>query len=116
MKAREIRVRFAPSPTGFLHIGNIRTFVFNWLFAKQNKGKIVLRFEDTDTERSKKEFEDNIIADLKWLGLDYDEFGGRQSERKDVHKRYLQKLLDEGKAYTDEGAIKLKVLPDVKIS
>ena len=73
MNAQEIRVRFPPSPTGFLHIGNIRTFIFNWLFAKQNNGKIVLRFEDTDIERSKKEFEDAIVADLKWLGLDYDE-------------------------------------------
>ena len=108
MNAREIRVRFPPSPTGFLHIGNIRTFVFNWLFAKQNNGKIVLRFEDTDSERSKKEYEDAIVADLKWLGLDYDEVY-RQSERKEIHKKYLQNLLDSGKAYLDEGAIKLKV-------
>src|SRR3989344_4596950 len=114
MEPREIRVRFPPSPTGYLHIGNIRTFVFNWLFAKQNNGKIVLRFEDTDTERSKKEFEASIEADLKWLGLDYDEVY-RQSERKEIHKKYLQQLMDAGKAYLDGGAVKLKVEPGQKI-
>ena len=114
MNAQEIRVRFPPSPTGFLHIGNIRTFIFNWLFAKQNNGKIVLRFEDTDIERSKKEFEDAIVADLKWLGLDYDEVF-RQSARKEIHKKYLQQLLDFDKAYLDESAIKLKVAKDKKI-
>lgn len=115
MNDREIRVRFPPSPTGLLHIGNVRTFVFNWLFAKQQGGKIVLRIEDTDTERSKKEFEDGIIADLGWLGLDYDEFH-RQSERKEIHKKYLKQLLDSGKAYEEEGAIKLKVDQSKKIA
>ncbi len=108
-------MRFPPSPTGLLHIGNVRTFVFNWLFAKQNGGKIVLRFEDTDTERSKKEFEDSIIADLAWLGLDYDD-SARQSDRKHIHQKYLHQLLDAEKAYLDEGAIKLKVAPDQKIA
>lgn len=114
MDTREIRVRFPPSPTGFLHIGNIRTFVFNWLFAKQNKGKIVLRLEDTDKARSEKKFEDAIIQDLKWLGLDYDEFA-RQSERLEIHKKYLKQLLDTNKAYEDEGAIKLRVDEHKKI-
>ncbi|MEK7616016.1 MAG: glutamate--tRNA ligase family protein [Patescibacteria group bacterium] len=109
MNPAEIRVRFPPSPTGFLHIGNIRTFVFNWLFAKQNKGMIVLRMEDTDRERSEKHFEKLIIEDLKWLGLDYDEFGGRQSERTDIYNKYLKQLLDSGEAYEDDGAIKIKV-------
>lgn len=108
MEPREIRVRFPPSPTGFLHIGNIRTFVFNWLFAQQNKGKIVLRLEDTDKARSEKRFEDAIIEDLKWLGLTYDEFY-RQSERTEMYKKYLQQLLDTDKAYEEEGAIKLRI-------
>ena len=103
-----IRVRFPPSPTGFLHIGNVRTFVFNWLFAKQQGGQVVLRIEDTDLERSKKEFENNILEGLKWLGLTHDEFY-RQSERRPIHQKYLTQLLDTGKAYLDEGAVKLKV-------
>ena len=108
MATQAIRVRFPPSPTGFLHIGNIRTFVFNWLFAKQHGGQIVLRMEDTDQARSEKKFEDAIIADLKWLGLSYDEFY-RQSERTEIYKKYLKQLLGSGKAYEDEAAIKLKV-------
>ena len=94
----EIRTRFAPSPTGNLHIGSARTALFNYLFAKKNNGKFVLRIEDTDIERSKKEYEENIIGNLKLLGLDWDEFY-RQSERMDVYAKYLQKLLDEDKAY-----------------
>ncbi len=69
----KIRVRFAPSPTGFLHVGNARTALFNWLFARQNKGTFVLRVEDTDAERSSVEYEENLIKSLKWLGLDWDE-------------------------------------------
>ena len=102
------RVRFPPSPTGLLHIGNVRTFVFNWLFAKQHDGQVVLRIEDTDLERSKKEFEDNILEGLKWLGLDWDEFH-RQSERREIHKKYLKQLLDSGNAYGEDNAVKLKV-------
>lgn len=102
-----IRVRFAPSPTGFLHVGNARTALFNWLFARQNKGRFVLRVEDTDVERSASEYEDQLIEDLKWLGLDWDEgpdLGGeygpyRQSQRQDIYAPYTQKLLDEGKAF-----------------
>jgi len=111
MAFKDIRVRFPPSPTGFLHIGNIRTFIFNWLFAKQNAGKIVLRMEDTDTARSEKRFEDSILADLKWLGLGWDEFY-RQSERTEIYKKYLKQLFNTGKAYEDEGAIKLAVDKD----
>lgn len=104
---KEIRTRFAPSPTGYLHIGGARTALFNWLFSKQHKGKFILRIDDTDTERSKQEYEKNIIDGLKWLGLDWDEGpdnGGdygpyRQSERGEIYKKYLQKLLDENKAY-----------------
>jgi nondiscriminating glutamyl-tRNA synthetase len=100
-------VRFAPSPTGHLHVGNARTALFNWLFARQKGGTMVLRIEDTDIERSEARFEDQLIGDLKWLGLDWDEgpdVGGpyapyRQSDRLDVYREYAERLLDEGKAY-----------------
>ena len=103
----ETRVRFAPSPTGHLHIGNARTAILNWLFAKNTGGKFILRIEDTDPERSADEYIGQIYEDLKWLGLFWDEgpdIGGpvqpyRQSERLDIYSRYAQKLLDEKKAY-----------------
>ena len=95
----KIRVRFAPSPTGYFTIGNARTALFNWLYARRHDGKFLLRIEDTDTERSKKEFEDNILEGLKWLGLDWDEELLRQSERSETYKRYIDKLLDDGSAY-----------------
>ena len=98
--AEEIITRFPPSPTGPFHVGNARTALFNYLFAKQNGGKILFRLEDTDKERSKKEYEEDIINGLKWLGIDLD-FKNvvRQSERAEVYKKYLQKMIDEGKAY-----------------
>ncbi|MBC8183099.1 glutamate--tRNA ligase [candidate division KSB1 bacterium] len=103
----ETRVRFAPSPTGHLHIGNARTAILNWLFAKHTNGKFILRIEDTDPERSADEFIKPIFEDLKWLGLPWDEgpdVGGsmqpyRQSERFDIYKKYAQNLLSDGKAY-----------------
>jgi len=95
---KPVRTRFAPSPTGFLHIGSARTALFNYLFAKKNKGIFVLRIEDTDKERSQKHFEEDIINNLKLLGLEWDEMY-KQSQRTDVYKKYLKKLLDEGKAY-----------------
>lgn len=88
----------APSPTGNFHVGSVRTALFNFLFARKNTGKFILRIEDTDKDRSKKEFEDDILESLKWLGLKYDEFY-RQSERIEIYKKYLQKLIDENKAY-----------------
>ncbi|BAI80540.1 glutamyl-tRNA synthetase [Deferribacter desulfuricans SSM1] len=102
-----VRVRFAPSPTGHIHVGNVRTALFNYLFAKHNNGKFILRIEDTDLERSTKESENLIYEDLQWLGLDWDEGpikGGdygpyRQTERFDIYKKYVDKLLEEGKAY-----------------
>jgi len=103
---KEVRVRIAPSPTGKLHIGTARTALFNYLFAKQKKGTFVLRIEDTDKERSKKEFEKSIIDGLEWLKLSPKEMPGkgnygpyRQSERKDIYTKYLKKLLEENKAY-----------------
>lgn len=102
-----MRVRFAPSPTGTLHIGGVRTALFNYLFAKKNKGVFVLRIEDTDKERSEKRFEQVIFDGLKWAGIEWDEgpdkggkFGPyRQSERKDIYEKYIKKLLEEKKAY-----------------
>jgi len=102
-----VRVRFAPSPTGFFHIGSARTVLFNWLFARQNEGKFILRIEDTDVERSNPEYEKDILDGIKWLGLNWDEgvdVGGphepyRQSERLDIYEKYLRQLLDEDKAY-----------------
>ena len=93
-----IITRFAPSPTGFLHIGNYRTAVFAYLYAKKLGGKFILRIEDTDKERSKQEFADNILESLAWLGLSYDELF-IQSKNIDSHTKYLQKIIDEGNAY-----------------
>ena len=111
---KEIRVRFAPSPTGPFHIGGARSALFNWLLARKTGGKLILRIEDTDLERSSRESEENIKAALKWLGMDWDEgvdVGGeygpyRQTERLDLYRKYTEQLLAEGKAYhcycTDE--------------
>ena len=92
-------MRLAPSPTGSLHIGTARTALFNWLFAKQNNGKFILRIEDTDVERSKPEFEKDIEENLRWLGIDWDEGPYRQSDRLDIYEKYLRQLIDEDKAY-----------------
>lgn len=93
--------RFAPSPTGFLHAGNYRTALFSYIYARQNGGKFLLRIEDTDAARSKKEYEDNIVDSLKWLGLEYDGFH-RQSERTSVYKKYIDKLIASGHAYVSK--------------
>ena len=98
MPYEDVRVRFAPSPTGPLHIGSARTALFNYLFAKATGGKFILRIEDTDFERSKEEFTQNIIAGLSWLGLSWDEFY-KQSERISIYRGYLENLIEEGKAY-----------------
>lgn len=95
----KIRTRIAPSPTGFFHIGTARTALFNYLFAKKMHGEFLLRIEDTDTERSKKVYEENIIDGLKWLNLKWDDEIVTQSERTLIYKRYLQKMLDEKKAF-----------------
>ncbi|MEK6645500.1 MAG: glutamate--tRNA ligase [Candidatus Firestonebacteria bacterium] len=97
--AQQIRVRFAPSPTGYLHIGGARTAFFNWIFAKKFNGKFILRLEDTDKLRSQKEYEDDILESLKWLGLDWDEGPYRQSERMDIYNKYIEELLKAGSAY-----------------
>ena len=104
---QQVRVRFAPSPTGYLHVGGARTALFNWLYARKNGGKFILRIEDTDTERSTRESEEMIMRDLKWLGLTWDEgpdIGGdfgpyRQSERLDLYREFAEKLIENGNAY-----------------
>ena len=107
MSERKVRVRFAPSPTGPLHIGGVRTALYNYLFAKQHGGDLIFRIEDTDSNRFVPGAEEYIIESFKWLGIQFDEgvsFGGdygpyRQSERRDIYKKYVQQLLDNGKAY-----------------
>lgn len=107
MSERRVRVRFAPSPTGALHIGGVRTALYNYLFAKQNGGDLVFRIEDTDSHRFVPGAEEYILESFKWLGIQFDEgvsFGGdkgpyRQSERRDIYKKYVDELLSAGKAY-----------------
>ena len=84
--------RFAPSPTGLLHVGNIRTALFNYLYALKNNGKFILRIDDTDTQRSTREFTDQIMLDLDWLGIKIDEIY-KQSERIEIYRKYFKKLL-----------------------
>jgi glutamyl-tRNA synthetase len=107
-----VRVRFAPSPTGNLHIGGSRTALFNWLFARRHRGKFILRIEDSDKNRSKEEFLKEILDSLKWLGLDWDEGPYFQSERVKTYLEYARGLLGKGLAYEDEGAIIYRVLPE----
>jgi len=95
----QVRVRFAPSPTGFLHIGGVRTALFNWLYARQQKGVFILRIEDTDQSRSTDESIQAIIEGMKWVGLDWDEGPYRQTERMDVYRSHAMTLLDRGQAY-----------------
>ena len=107
MVQNKIRVRYAPSPTGHLHIGNARTALFNYLFARHYKGKFIIRIEDTDTKRNVKDGEKSQLDNLKWLGIDWDEgpdkpgdYGPyRQSERKEIYQEYIQQLLDANLAY-----------------
>jgi len=94
-----IRVRFAPSPTGYLHIGGARTALFNWLYARHEGGKFILRIEDTDRSRSTEEYIEAIIEGLRWLKLDWDEGPFRQTDRFDIYRGYIDKLLKEGWAY-----------------
>ena len=95
----ETRLRFPPSPTGYLHIGGARTALYNWLYAKKTGGKLILRIEDTDTERSTKESIDGIVEGLNWLGIDWDEGPYYQTDFSDDHRNAAEKLVEEGKAY-----------------
>jgi glutamyl-tRNA synthetase len=94
-----VRVRIAPSPTGYLHVGTAHTALFNWLFARHNKGKFILRIEDTDIQRSSKEYEENILEGLTWLGLYWDEGPYYQTQRLDLYRKYAEELLKNGSAY-----------------
>jgi glutamyl-tRNA synthetase len=116
----QVRVRFAPSPTGFFHIGSARTALFNWLYARHTGGTFILRIEDTDKERNSEAFLNVIYDSLKWLGLNWDEgpqVGGefgpyRQSERAHVYREYLEKLKAAGRTYEKDGAVWFKLLGD----
>ena len=105
----DIRVRFAPSPTGYLHIGGVRTALFNYLYARQQGGKFLLRIEDTDRQRSTPEFEQEILGSLKWLGLEWDEELVHQSSRLERYREVAAELVSKGLAYEFEGAIKFKI-------
>jgi len=94
-----VRVRYAPSPTGNPHIGNIRIALFNWLFARQNDGDFIIRIEDTDVKRVIPQSVDRILESLRWLGLDWDEEPYFQSKRLDIYKKYAQELIENDKAY-----------------
>lgn len=112
-----VRVRFAPSPTGFFHIGGARTALFNWLYAKHTGGKFILRIEDTDDSRDRPEFLDVILSGLRWLGMDWDEgpeIGGPcgpyfQSQRSEIYHAYLEKLASKDRTYEKDGAIWFRV-------
>ncbi|MBX3750909.1 MAG: glutamate--tRNA ligase [Opitutaceae bacterium] len=119
----QVRVRFAPSPTGFFHIGSARTALFNWLYARHTGGTFILRIEDTDQARNSEAFLKLIYDSMTWLGMDWDEgpnpngagergaYGPyRQSQRSDIYKKYLQRLLDNGRAYEKDGAVWFKLL------
>jgi glutamyl-tRNA synthetase len=107
MNDKQVRVRFAPSPTGFLHVGNARTALFNWLFARHFHGAFILRVEDTDAERSRPEYETQLMADLRWLGLEWDEgvdIGGdygpyRQTDRYSLYREHAARLLEQDRAF-----------------
>ena len=99
MTKKTVRVRFAPSPTGPLHVGGVRTALFNYLFAKKNSGKFILRIEDTDSKRKVDGAEDYLLKCLSWCGIDIDEGPYRQSERKSLYQKYISLLIEKGNAY-----------------
>src|SRR6266700_2750646 len=103
-----VRVRFAPSPTGFLHIGSVHTALFNWLFARHERGEFRLRIENTDTSREVEEATGQIQDSLSWLGLDWDGDVTFQLDRQRQCLEVARRLVDDGKAYEDEGAIRFR--------
>src|ERR687893_1027355 len=111
-----MRVRFAPSPTGELHVGGARTALYNWLLARGSGGEFVLRIEDTDRARSTPENVEQILDALRWLGLDWDEGPLSQWERRDAHSAAVAQLLDAGHAYEDEGAVRFRVPAEGEIT
>jgi glutamyl/glutaminyl-tRNA synthetase len=119
----QVRVRFAPSPTGFFHIGSARTALFNWLYARHTGGVFILRVEDTDQSRNSEEFLNLIYESLRWLGMDWDEgpgIGGsfgpyRQSERAHIYKEYLERLKASGRTYEKDGALLFKISSEPQV-
>jgi len=105
----KVVTRFAPSPTGYLHIGGVRTALFNYIFAKKNNGTFLVRIEDTDKERSKAEYIDAIMDGLDWIKLNPDKKPIKQSDRFEVYQQEANRLIEEGKAYEDDGAVRLKI-------
>src|SRR4051794_16542199 len=103
-----MRVRFAPSPTGYLHAGGVRTALYNWLLARQQGGQMLLRIEDTDPARSTEENIQVIYDALRWLGLEWDEEPVSQTSRRSRHDEAVKQLLDSDAAYNDEGAVRLR--------
>ena len=117
-----MKLRIAPSPTGELHIGNARTALFNWLYARKNNGKFLLRIDDTDTERSTPEYIENIVQNLSWLGIDWDEGyelsdsnSYKQSDRFARYEEIANQLLENDFAYEDDGAVRFRVEKDKEI-
>ncbi len=108
-----LRVRFAPSPTGYLHIGSARTFIFNWLYARHMGGTVILRIDDTDVERNTQASLDSIFDGLNWLDLGWDEFY-RQSDRIELHVRMANEILAKGLAYRDFTPAVLEVDPEAE--
>src|SRR3990167_11493253 len=98
----KVKTRFAPSPTGFLHVGGVRTALFAWLVSRQASGQFILRIEDTDRSRHVKESEKHIMDSLSWLAIKLDEGPYRQSERLNIYKQWAKKLIVAGRAYSDE--------------
>lgn len=107
--SEKVVTRFAPSPTGFMHVGGVRTALYAYLWARKNKGQFILRIEDTDKEREVPGSIEHIQKSLKWLGLDWDQGPFIQSERLDIYKKYADQLLEKGLAYADDGAIRFKI-------
>lgn len=107
MNENKLKLRFAPSPTGYLHIGGARTCLFSWLYARKLNAKFILRIEDTDCQRSSKEYLEEILESIQWLGMDWDEIY-YQSERFNLYLEYAQKLIEQGKAYKKDGAVFFK--------
>ena len=103
------RLRFAPAPTGYLHLGSARTALFNWLYARHTGGELILRIEDTNTELASSEYIENIHRSLEWLGIDFDGEPVRQSERAHLYDAAVERWLDEGAAYVDDGAVRFRV-------
>jgi glutamyl-tRNA synthetase len=109
VSSQPVRVRFAPSPTGYLHVGGARTALFDWLFARKHNGTFILRIEDTDVERSSEEMSRGILDAMEWLGLHWDEGPYYQSKRLDLYREAAERLVGSGFAYLDEGAVRFRV-------